>query len=244
MFNLEGTYALDESQRIGMRFAQHDHMRRALEFADKMKGVEADSNEDDFGTHLSEFMDSLDWNDWYKQIGEEMKLLEPYWDSHPTKQEAVAAYYRDHPCTRLVDMTWDLWRRLMTADEREQFLLRLGEGLLVPAENGPLCVHKRWGNDIEGVWHVTQLSTGFPIFCFLEERADAVYLAQQAFDAAPTMWAITNEEEVKKKMPRPVQEWCFLISKALQKRTSVRILQTYKEFSANPSKLRKEWGKS
>jgi hypothetical protein len=71
----KGEFALDHQRRIAKRKATWEHAHRALAYFDEQR--------DDDG---------------YQQLEEEMALLEPYWNRPGvTKEQAVAAYFDDHP---------------------------------------------------------------------------------------------------------------------------------------------------
>jgi hypothetical protein len=75
-FDLIGTYALDENQRIDRQFARIEHQEEAIAFAEEQPAE----------TQFS-------YPEYYLALlREEVELLRPYWGPGVTKQQAVEAY--------------------------------------------------------------------------------------------------------------------------------------------------------
>jgi hypothetical protein len=76
LFDLDGSYALDESGRIGKRMARLEHLQIVLRLNDA--NLEAVRRAND-------------------ELHEEFRRLEPYWLAGMTKAEAIAAYHAANP---------------------------------------------------------------------------------------------------------------------------------------------------
>jgi hypothetical protein len=76
-FNLDGEFKLDDERRIGRRLARWDHAQLALEWMEAEADAAAGA---------------------VKRLRRELELLEPYWcRTGVTREQAVEAYYNDHP---------------------------------------------------------------------------------------------------------------------------------------------------
>jgi hypothetical protein len=116
MFNLNGTYALDDDRRIATRFARKQDMEEAWQWAAR-RATWLDVN----GPEEDDLLDDDEETNWWydpeaceklsRSIRKELLLLEPFWADNRTKEQAVCAFYEAKPLTCLKDMTQDRWSR-------------------------------------------------------------------------------------------------------------------------------------
>jgi hypothetical protein len=85
------------------------------------------------------------------------------------------------------------------------------------------------GFDDEG-WAVTHLRSGLALFV-ASAKPDAVYIARQIYNAAPSAWALTDAKEVRKALPPSLPRWVVLVQRAVRAGLSPRVLKGYTDFA-------------
>jgi hypothetical protein len=111
------------------------------------------------------------------------------------------------------------------------------EGFLVPG-TGDLFAVRPVGDEadiqVDGFhgegWAVTHLRSGLALFVALD-KPDAVYVARQIYKAAPSAWALTDAEQVRKALPRSLRPWVALVQQAVIAGLSARVLKGYADFA-------------